>query len=81
MVCSMSRKGDCWDNAMMESFFGKLKTEWVYHENYQTRKEAKQSLFNYIELFYNGKRRHEALGYISPVEFEQRNEVTQNQVA
>jgi putative transposase len=81
MICSMSRKGDCWDNAMMESFFGKLKTEWVYHENYQTRKEAKQSLFNYIELFYNGKRRHAALDYISPVEFERRNEVTQNQVA
>ena len=81
MICSMSRKGDCWDNAMMESFFGSLKTEWVYHENYQTRKEAKQSLFNYIELFYNGKRRHAALNYISPVEFERRNEVTQDQVA
>ena len=77
----MSRKGDCWDNAMMESFFGSLKTEWVYNENYQTREEAKQSLFKYIELFYNRKRRHAALGYVSPVEFERRNELTQDQVA
>ena len=81
MVCSMSRKGDCWDNAMMESFFGSLKTEWVYHEDYQTREEAKQSLFKYIELFYNRQRRHAALGYVSPVEFERRNELTQDQVA
>lgn len=81
MVCSMSRKGDCWDNAMMESFFASLKTEWVYNEDYQTREEAKQSLFKYIEMFYHRKRRHEALGYVSPVEFERRNELTQNQVA
>jgi len=81
MVCSMSRQGDCWDNAMMESFFGSLKTEWVYNEDYQTREEAKQSLFKYIELFYNRKRRHAALGYVSPAEFERRYELTQDQVA
>ena len=81
MVCSMSRPGDCWDNAMMESFFGSLKTEWVYNEDYQTREEAKQSLFKYIELFYNRQRRHAALGYVSPVEFGRRNELTQDQVA
>ena len=80
MVCSMSRQGDCWDNAMMESFFGSLKTEWVYHEDYQTREEAKQSLFKYIEMFYNRQRRHAALGYVSPVEFERRCELTQDQV-
>ena len=81
IVCSMSRKGDCWDNAMMESFFGSLKTEWVYGKDYQTREEAKQDLFKYIELFYNRQRRHAALGYISPAEFERRYEVTQDQAA
>ncbi len=81
VVCSMSRKGDCWDNAMMESFFGSLKTEWVYGKDYQTREEAKEDLFKYIELFYNRKRRHAALGYVSPVEFERRCELTQDQVA
>ena len=81
MVCSMSRKGDCWDNAMMESFFGSLKTEWVYDKDYQTRKEAKQDLFMYTELFYNRQRRHAALGYVSPAEFEKRYEITQDQVA
>ena len=80
-VCSMSRKGDCWDNAMMESFFGSLKAEWVYGKDYQTREEAKQDLFKYIELFYNRQRRHAALGYVSPAEFERRYEVTQDQVA
>lgn len=68
--CSMSRKGNCWDNAMMESFFGSLKTEWVYQKKYQTRQQAKQDLFKYIELFYNRKRRHASLGLISPEEFE-----------
>ena len=81
IVCSMSRKGDCWDNAMMESFFGSLKTEWVYGKNYQTREEAKQDLFKYIEMFYNRQRRHASLGYVSPVEFERRYEVTQDQAA
>ncbi len=81
IICSMSGKGDCWDNAMMESFFGSLKTEWVYGKDYQTREEAKQDLFKYMEMFYNRQRRHAALGYISPAEFERRYEVTQDQVA
>ncbi len=67
---SMSRKGNCWDNAMVESFFGTLKTELVNHERYATRAEARRSIFEYIELFYNRRRRHSALGYVSPVEFE-----------
>ncbi len=61
IVCSMSRKGDCWDNAMMESFFASLKTEWVYGREYRTREEAKQDIFKYIEMFYNRQRRHAAL--------------------
>jgi len=70
IVCSMSRKGNCWDNAVAESFFGTLKTELVNHERYATRAEAKQSIFEYIEMFYNRKRKHSTLGYVSPVEFE-----------
>ena len=81
IVCSMSRKGDCWDNAMMESFFGSLKTEWVYGKDYQRQEEAKQDLFKYIEMFYNCQRRHASLGYISPTEFERRYEVNQDQAA
>ncbi|ODS24070.1 transposase [Candidatus Endobugula sertula] len=71
MLCSMSRKGECHDNAVAESFFGTLKTELVDHEDYRTRIEAKQSLFEYIEVFYNRQRRHSYLGYVSPVEYEQ----------
>ena len=70
IICSMSRKGNCWDNAPMESFFHSLKTEWVGFEDYKTRSEARASLFDYIELFYNRKRRHSALNYRSPVAFE-----------
>lgn len=81
VVCSMSRKGNCWDNAMMESFFGSLKSEWVYGKDYQTQEEAKQDLFKYIEMFYNRQRRHASLGYISPAEFERRHEVTEDQAA
>ena len=81
MVCSMSRQGDCWDNAMMESFFGSLKTEWVYGKGYGTREEAKQDLFKYIEMFYNRQRRHASLGYVSPTEFERRYEVTEDRAA
>lgn len=68
--CSMSRKGECLDNAVAESFFGSLKNELVYHEDYKTRAEAKQSIFEYIEIFYNRKRRHAFLNYMTPVEFE-----------
>jgi transposase InsO family protein len=68
--CSMSRKGDCWDNAPMESFFATLKKELVHFEDYATRDEARQSLFEYIEMFYNRVRRHSALAYKSPAEFE-----------
>jgi putative transposase len=71
IVCSMSRKGDCWDNAVVESFFATLKKEEVHRENYLTREQAKTSLFYYIEIFYNRTRRHSALGYISPHEYEQ----------
>ena len=68
--CSMSRKGECLDNAVAESFFGSLKNELVYHEDYKTRADAKQSLFEYIEVFYNRQRRHATLNYLTPVEFE-----------
>lgn len=70
--CSMSRKGECLDNAVAESFFGSLKNELVHHEDYQTRAEAKQSLFEYIEVFYNRQRRHASLQYLTPVEYEAR---------
>lgn len=68
--CSMSRKGNCWDNAVAESFFSTLKLELVYVTRFKTREAAKHSLFEYIEVFYNRKRRHSALGYVSPVEYE-----------
>lgn len=68
--CSMSGKGNCYDNAVAESFFGTLKKELIYFEDYKTRDEAKRSIFEYIEIFYNRKRRHSSLGYKSPVEFE-----------
>jgi transposase InsO family protein len=71
LVCSMSRRGDCWDNAPMESFFASLKKELVHDEDYQTREEAKASVFEYIETFYNRVRRHSALGYKTPAEYEQ----------
>jgi len=71
--CSMSRKGECLDNAVAESFFGTLKNELVYHEDYRTRAEAKQSLFKYIEIFYNQRRRHSFLNYMTPVEYEEKH--------
>ena len=71
ITCSMSRKGNCWDNAMMESFFATLKKERVHLEEYSTRAEARASVFDYIERFYNRLRRHSALGYLSPDQFEQ----------
>ena len=72
---SMSRRGNCWDNACVESFFGTLKRELVHHRHYATRDEAKQDIFEYIEVFYNRRRRHSTLGYYSPAEFEARTAV------
>lgn len=71
-VPSMSRKGNCWDNAPMESFFSRLKVELIYAECFDSIRAAKSAIFEYIEVFYNRKRRHSALGYISPVEYERR---------
>ena len=71
ITCSMSRKGNCWDNAPMESFFATLKKELVHHEKYATRAEARRSIFEYIETFYNRVRLHSSLGYVSPEQFEQ----------
>lgn len=70
MRSSMSAKGDCYDNAVMESFYHSLKNELVYHERYLTRDEAKRSIFDYIEVFYNRQRLHSTLGYQTPVEYE-----------
>lgn len=70
MVQSMSRKGDCWDNACAESFFATLKTEEVFHRSYKTRDEARRSIFEYIAVFYNRQRRHSFLDYVSPEEYE-----------
>ncbi len=67
---SMSGKGDCWDNAAMESFWSTLKTELVHHQRYATREEARRSIFEYIEVFYNRKRLHSSIGYVSPEAFE-----------
>lgn len=66
----MSRKGDCWDNAVAESFFGTLKAETVFGERFETRDQAKRNLIDYIEMFYNSQRRHSYLGYLTPMEFE-----------
>lgn len=67
---SMSRTGDCWDNAVMESFWGTLKAELVDHERYATHEQARASIFEYVEVFYNRVRRHSSLGYVSPESFE-----------
>ena len=72
LLQSMSRKGNCYDNAPMESFFKTFKTEEVYHENYESHEQAVRAANDYIERFYNPKRLHSALDYISPTEFEQR---------
>ena len=69
--CSMSRRGDCWDNAPMESFFASLKKELVHGADFATRAEARAAVVEYIEVFYNCRRRHSSLGYVSPQEFEQ----------
>jgi len=70
MVCSMSRKGDCWDNAVMESFYRSLKTELVHQQDYKTKEEARRKIFEYVEVFYNRQRIHSYLGYVSPVDYE-----------
>ena len=70
ITCSMSRSGNVWDNAAMESFFSSLKTERTARKVYRTRDEARADVFDYIERFYNPKRRHSTIGYLSPVEFE-----------
>ena len=70
MTASMSRTGNCYDNAVVESFFGTLKSELVYHEHYATREQARLSIFEYVEVFYNRRRRHSAIGYVSPDQFE-----------
>jgi putative transposase len=70
LTASMSRRGNCWDNAVVESFFHTLKTELVHHRRYRTRKDAIQDIFEWIEVFYNRVRRHSTLGYRSPAEFE-----------
>jgi len=78
-VCSMSRKGNCYDNASKESFFSTLKNEPAYLTRFKTRDEARQAIFEYIEVFYNRTRLHSSLGYMSPVEYEK--SLTKEQVA
>ena len=70
--CSMSRRGDCFDNAPVESFCSTLKTELVYQQRFVTRQEARRAIFEYVEVFYNRQRRHSVLGYLSPLAFEER---------
>ena len=72
ITCSMSRSGNVWDNAAMESFFSSLKTERTARKVYRTRDDARADVFDYIERFYNRRRRHSTLGYLSPIEFEER---------
>lgn len=72
---SMSRRGNCWDNAVAESFFKTIKTEFIRWENFQSRREAELKIFSYIEIFYNRQRLHSTNGYLSPVEYEEQNHV------
>ena len=81
IICSMSRKGNCWDNACIESFFGSFKTEWMAGKKYVSFEEAKKDVFKYVEMFYNHKRRHASLGYVSPAEYEELSENERKQVA
>ncbi len=71
ITCSMSRRGECWDNAAMESFFSSMKTERLSRKVYRTREEARSDVFDYIERFYNPVRKHSKLDFLSPVNFEQ----------
>lgn len=68
-ICSMSRKGNCWDNAPMESFWGKMKYEWLNERRFKTRDEARSAVFEYVEIFYNRKRLHQSNGYITPADY------------
>jgi len=70
-IASMSRKGNCYDNACMESFFSTLKSELIYLTKFKTRAEARQTVFEYIEVYYNRIRLHSSLGYMSPCQYEQ----------
>jgi transposase InsO family protein len=72
IIQSMSRKGNCWDNAVAESFFHTLKTELIYHEVFETKSQANRAIFEYIEVYYNRQRMHSANGNLSPVEFEEK---------
>lgn len=81
IVQSMSRKGNCWDNSVAESFFKTLKTELVYHCNFKTRDEAKQAIFEYIEVFYNRDRLHSTNNYMTPVEYENNFERSMKKVS
>ena len=65
-ICSMSQKGDCWDNAPMEAFWGKMKTEWLSGRKFKTLAEAKAAVFEYVEIFYNRQRIHQSNGYLTP---------------
>jgi putative transposase len=78
---SMSRKGNCWDNAVMERFFGSLKSERTDGKNYLTREQAKNDVIDYIEMFYNCQRLHSSLNYISPMQFEKLNQISLNKVS
>ncbi|MBF0480031.1 MAG: IS3 family transposase, partial [Candidatus Omnitrophica bacterium] len=75
-IGSMSRKGDCWDNAVAESFFHTLKVELIHRNKFRTREEAKRKIFEYVEVYYNRKRAHSTLGFLSPFEFEKRAALT-----
>jgi transposase InsO family protein len=79
--CSMSRKGNCWDNAVVESFFATLKQECVYRQRFVTRAQAQTVIFDYIEVFYNRQRRHSALGYLSPAVYEAKHQQQSQKVA
>ena len=70
ITCSMSRRGNCWDNAVAESFFGTLKSELIYRETWESLRDAHEAVYEYLEVFYNRQRRHSTLGYVSPAEFE-----------
>jgi putative transposase len=76
--CSMSRRGDCWDNAAMERFMNSFKNEWANHHDYGCVEDVRPSVFKFIEIYYNRERRHQTLGYLSPAEFEMTDQTTSN---